>query len=104
MFPSLSDGDAPPAWRKWEKIETFLPARASGPARFAVGRPEFIRSGLTLASFLSAMDAKLDLDMGLVDSCRTLAAQMVERMAREAAGKTTLSVERRLERRMYERR
>jgi beta-lysine 5,6-aminomutase alpha subunit len=40
------------------------------------------------------MDSKLDLDSGLAEACRQTAAQIAERMARETAGKTTLSVER----------
>ena len=41
-----------------------------------------------------AMDSKLDLDVGMVDSCRQAAAQIAERIAAETAAKTTLSVER----------
>ncbi len=41
-----------------------------------------------------AMDSKLDLDVGMVDSCRQAAAQIADRIAAETAGKTTLSVER----------
>ena len=40
------------------------------------------------------MDSKLDLDTGVVEACRQTAAQIAERMAKETAGKTTLSVER----------
>jgi beta-lysine 5,6-aminomutase alpha subunit len=40
------------------------------------------------------MDSKLDLDVGLVESCRQLAAQIADRMTAEMAGKTTVSVER----------
>ncbi len=40
------------------------------------------------------MDSKLDLDLGVVEACRQTAAQIAERMAKETAGKTTLSVER----------
>ncbi len=40
------------------------------------------------------MDPKLDLDVGVVDSCRQAAAQIAERIAEETAGKTTVSVER----------
>jgi beta-lysine 5,6-aminomutase alpha subunit len=40
------------------------------------------------------MDAKLNLDAGVVEACRQTAAQIARRMADETAGKTTLSVER----------
>ncbi|HEY2141291.1 MAG TPA: lysine 5,6-aminomutase subunit alpha [Solirubrobacteraceae bacterium] len=40
------------------------------------------------------MDSKLDLDIGVVESCRQAAAQIADRIARETAGKTTVSVER----------
>jgi beta-lysine 5,6-aminomutase alpha subunit len=40
------------------------------------------------------MDAKLNLDAGVVESCRQTAAQIARRMAEETSGKTTLSVER----------
>jgi beta-lysine 5,6-aminomutase alpha subunit len=40
------------------------------------------------------MGSKLDLDLGVVESCRQAAAQIAERLAAETAGKTTLSVER----------
>jgi beta-lysine 5,6-aminomutase alpha subunit len=40
------------------------------------------------------MQPKLDLDSGLVESCRALAQRIAERMAGETAGKTTVSVER----------
>ena len=40
------------------------------------------------------MDSKLDLDVGLVESCRQAAAQIADRMTAEMAGKTTVSVER----------
>jgi len=38
--------------------------------------------------------SKLDLDVGIVESCRQLAAQIADRIAAETAGKTTVSVER----------
>jgi beta-lysine 5,6-aminomutase alpha subunit len=40
------------------------------------------------------MDSKLDLDVGMVESCRLLAAQIADRMTAEMAGKTSVSVER----------
>ena len=40
------------------------------------------------------MDSKLDLDIGIVESCRQAAAEIAERIAAETAGKTTVSVER----------
>jgi beta-lysine 5,6-aminomutase alpha subunit len=40
------------------------------------------------------MDSKLDLDPGIVDSCRQAAAQIADRMAAETANRTTVSVER----------
>ncbi len=40
------------------------------------------------------MDSKLDLDVGMVESCRQIAAQIADRIAAETAGRTTLSVER----------
>jgi beta-lysine 5,6-aminomutase alpha subunit len=40
------------------------------------------------------MDSKLDLDVGMVESCRQAAVQIADRMAAETAGKTTVSVER----------
>jgi beta-lysine 5,6-aminomutase alpha subunit len=40
------------------------------------------------------MDAKLNLDPGLIESCRALASRIADRMAAETAGKTTVSVER----------
>jgi beta-lysine 5,6-aminomutase alpha subunit len=40
------------------------------------------------------MDSKLDLDAGVVESCRQAAAEIAERLAQETAGKTTVSVER----------
>jgi beta-lysine 5,6-aminomutase alpha subunit len=40
------------------------------------------------------MDAKLNLDAGVVEACRQTATQIARRMAEETAGKTTLSVER----------
>jgi beta-lysine 5,6-aminomutase alpha subunit len=40
------------------------------------------------------MDSKLDLDLGMIESCRQAAAHIAERIAAETAGKTTLSVER----------
>jgi beta-lysine 5,6-aminomutase alpha subunit len=40
------------------------------------------------------MNPKLDLDPGLVESCRQAAARIADRMAEETAGRTTLSVER----------
>jgi beta-lysine 5,6-aminomutase alpha subunit len=39
-------------------------------------------------------EPKLDLDTGLIESCRVLAAQIADRLAAETAGKTTVSVER----------
>jgi beta-lysine 5,6-aminomutase alpha subunit len=40
------------------------------------------------------MDSKLDLDSGLVESCRQAATRIAERLATETAGRTTVSVER----------
>jgi beta-lysine 5,6-aminomutase alpha subunit len=40
------------------------------------------------------MNSKLDLDVGIVESCRQAAAQIAEQLAAETAGKTTVSVER----------
>jgi beta-lysine 5,6-aminomutase alpha subunit len=40
------------------------------------------------------VDSKLDLDLGVVESCRQAAARIADRIARETAGKTTVSVER----------
>jgi beta-lysine 5,6-aminomutase alpha subunit len=40
------------------------------------------------------MDSKLELDLGMVESCRQAAAQIASRMADETAGQTTVSVER----------
>src|ERR1700730_12969809 len=40
------------------------------------------------------MDSKLDLDVGMVESCRQAAVQIADRIAVETAGKTTVSVER----------
>src|ERR1700704_417064 len=40
------------------------------------------------------MDAKLNLDAGVIEACRQTATQIARRMAEETAGKTTLSVER----------
>jgi beta-lysine 5,6-aminomutase alpha subunit len=40
------------------------------------------------------MDSKLDLDVGMVESCRQAAAQIANQIAAETAGKTTVSVER----------
>ena len=40
------------------------------------------------------MDSKLDLDFGVVESCRQAAAQIADGIAEETANKTTLSVER----------
>jgi beta-lysine 5,6-aminomutase alpha subunit len=40
------------------------------------------------------MDSKLDLDVGVVESCRQAAARIAARLAAETAGKTTVSVER----------
>jgi beta-lysine 5,6-aminomutase alpha subunit len=40
------------------------------------------------------MESKLDLDVGMVESCRAAAAQIASRMAAETANRTTLSVER----------
>ncbi|HWX44296.1 MAG TPA: lysine 5,6-aminomutase subunit alpha [Solirubrobacteraceae bacterium] len=40
------------------------------------------------------MDSKLDLDVGVIESCRRAAAQIADRIAEETAGKTTVSVER----------
>jgi beta-lysine 5,6-aminomutase alpha subunit len=40
------------------------------------------------------MDRKLDLDVGVVESCRQAAAQIAGRIERETADRTTLSVER----------
>src|SRR5271166_4734916 len=40
------------------------------------------------------MDSKLDLDVGVVESCRQAAARIAQRLAAETAGRTTVSVER----------
>jgi beta-lysine 5,6-aminomutase alpha subunit len=40
------------------------------------------------------MESKLDLDAGVVESCRQCAAQIAERLAAETADRTTVSVER----------
>jgi beta-lysine 5,6-aminomutase alpha subunit len=40
------------------------------------------------------MDSKLDLDVGVVESCRQAAARIAARLAAETAGRTTVSVER----------
>src|SRR6202171_2962586 len=40
------------------------------------------------------MVSKLDLDVGMVESCRHAAVQIADRIAAETAGKTTVSVER----------
>jgi beta-lysine 5,6-aminomutase alpha subunit len=40
------------------------------------------------------MDLKLDLDVGVVESCRQAAARIAERLATETAGRTTVSAER----------
>ncbi len=40
------------------------------------------------------MESKLDLDPGVIESCRQSAAQIAERLAEETTGRTTVSVER----------
>jgi beta-lysine 5,6-aminomutase alpha subunit len=47
-----------------------------------------------LGTLARTMDSKLDLDVGVVDSCRQAAAQIADRLAEETAGKTTVSIER----------
>ena len=52
------------------------------------------RSSISSVTVARMIDSKLDLDLGIVESCRQAAAQIAERIAEETAGRTTVSVER----------